>query len=76
VSHRLRADETANVLFVTKKSDVSAITSAFASSTRIGTLETRLDSKRKRIFFLFALEGPVDSTLFPKFFDHPSTDDR
>jgi hypothetical protein len=76
VTHRLRADETANVLFVTRQSDVSAITNAFASSTRIGTLETRLDSKRKRIFFLFALKGPVDATLFPKFFDRPSTDDR
>lgn len=76
VTHRLRADETSNVLFVTRQSDVSAITSAFASSTRIGTLETRLDSKRKRIFFLFALKGPVDATLFPKFFDRPSTDDR
>ena len=76
MTHRLRADETTNVLFVTRQSDVSAITNAFASSQRIGTLETRLDSKRKRIFFLFALKGPVDSTLFPKFFDHPSTDDR
>lgn len=76
VTHRLRSDETANVLFVTRRSDVSAITNAFASSQRIATLETRLDSKRKRIFFLFALKGPVDSTLFPKFFDRPSTDDR
>jgi 4-amino-4-deoxy-L-arabinose transferase-like glycosyltransferase len=76
VTHRLRADEVANVLFVTRQSDVSAITNAFASSQRIATLETRLDSKRKRIFFLFALKGPVDATLFPKFFDRPSTDDR
>jgi 4-amino-4-deoxy-L-arabinose transferase-like glycosyltransferase len=76
VTYRLRSDETANVLFVTRQSDVSAITDAFASSQRIATLETRLDSKRKRIFFLFALKGPVDSTLFPKFFDRPSTDDR
>lgn len=76
LTHRLRDDETANVLFVTRRSDVSAITNAFASSSRIGTLETRLDSKRKRIFFLFALKGPVDPTLFPKFFDRPSTDDR
>jgi 4-amino-4-deoxy-L-arabinose transferase-like glycosyltransferase len=76
VSHRLRANETSNVLFVTRQSDVSAITNAFASSTRIGTLETRLDSKRKRIFFLFALKGPVESTLFPKYFDRPSTDDQ
>lgn len=76
VSHRLRSNETANVLFVTRRSDVSVITNAFASSMRIGTLETRLDSKRKRIFFLFALKGPVDSTLFPKYFDRPSTDNR
>jgi hypothetical protein len=76
VSHRLRAEETANVLLVTRRTDVSAITNAFASSMRIGTLETRLDSKRKRIFFLFALKGPVDATLFPKFSDRPSTDNR
>lgn len=76
ISHRLRADETSNVLFVTRREDVSAITRAFASSSRIATLETRLDSKRKRIFFLFALKGPVDQTLFPTFFDRPSTDDR
>jgi 4-amino-4-deoxy-L-arabinose transferase-like glycosyltransferase len=76
VSHRLRSNETANVLFVTRQSDVSVITNAFASSMRIGTLKTRLDSKRKRIFFLFALKGPVDSTLFPKYFDRPSTDNR
>lgn len=76
VSHRLLTNETSNVLFVTRRSDVSAITNAFASSSRIGTLETRLDSKRKRIFFLYALEGPVNSSLFPKFFDPPSTDDR
>ena len=76
VSHRLHSNETANVLFVTRRTDVSAITSAFASSMRIGTLETRLDSKRKRIFFLFALKGPVDATLFPKFSDRPSTDNR
>ncbi|NOT42151.1 MAG: phospholipid carrier-dependent glycosyltransferase [Alphaproteobacteria bacterium] len=76
VSHRLRVDEAANVLFVTRQSDVRAITNAFASSQRIGTLETRLDSKRKRVFFLFTLKGPVDSTLFPKYFDRPSTDNR
>jgi 4-amino-4-deoxy-L-arabinose transferase-like glycosyltransferase len=76
LTHRLRADESANVLFVTRQSDVSAITKAFSSSSRIGTLETRLDPKRKRIFFLFALKGPVDATLFPKFFDRPPTDDR
>lgn len=73
-SHRLRAEEATYVLFVTRRSDASDVTSAFASAERIATLETRLDSKRKRVFFLFALKGPVDSTLFPKFFDRPSTD--
>jgi hypothetical protein len=76
VSHRLRAEETSRVLFVTRKSDVSDITSAFASSSLVVTIKTRLDSKRERIFFLYALEGPVDRTLFPKFFDRPSTDDH
>ena len=39
-----------------------------------GTIETKLDSKRKRIFYLFALKGPVPASNFPKLFDHPSTD--
>jgi hypothetical protein len=73
-SHRLRVEEASYVLFVTRRSDANDITRAFASAERIATLETRLDSKRKRVFFLFALKGPVDSTLFPKFFDRPSTD--
>ena len=73
-SHALRADEASNVIFVTRRSDPSDVVGAFASSERIATLETRLDSKRKRVFFLYALKGPVDSTLFPKFFNRPSTD--
>jgi Dolichyl-phosphate-mannose-protein mannosyltransferase len=73
-SHALRADEASNVIFVTRRSDASDITAAFASVERIATLETRLDSKRKRVFFVYALKGPVNSTLFPKFFDRPSTD--
>ncbi|MEQ1864081.1 MAG: glycosyltransferase family 39 protein [Micropepsaceae bacterium] len=73
-SHALRAEEVSNVIFVTRRSDPSDVVGAFASSERIATLETRLDSKRKRVFFLYALKGPVDSTLFPKFFNRPSTD--
>ena len=73
-SHRLRPEESGYVLFVTRRADASDVTNAFASAERVATLETQLDSKRKRVFFLFALKGPVDSTLFPKFFDRPSTD--
>jgi 4-amino-4-deoxy-L-arabinose transferase-like glycosyltransferase len=73
-SYALRAKEASNVIFVTRRSDPSDVVGAFASSERIATLETRLDSKRKRVFFLYALKGPVDSTLFPKFLNHPSTD--
>ena len=75
-AHALRANETSNVLFVTRRAAPDDVVGAFARAERIATLETRLDSKRKRIFFLFALKGPVDATLFPKFFDRPSTDDR
>ena len=73
-SHALRSDEASNVIFVTRRSDPRDVIDAFASSERIATLETRLDSKRTRVFFLYALKGPVDSTLFPKFFNRPSTD--
>lgn len=73
-SYALSADVSSLVLFVTRKSDVSTITSSFASSERIGSIETRLDSKRKRVFHLFALKGPVTASTFPKFFDRPSTD--
>jgi 4-amino-4-deoxy-L-arabinose transferase-like glycosyltransferase len=73
-SHALRPEEASNVIFVTRRSDPSNVIRAFASSERIATLETRLDSKRTRVFFLYALKGPVDSTLFPQFFNRPSTD--
>jgi hypothetical protein len=73
-AHALRGRETANVLFVTRRTDPSDITSAFTSAMRIATLETRLDSKRKRVFFLYALKGPVSSTIFQKFFNRPSTE--
>jgi len=73
-SHALHPDEASNVLFVTRRADASDVTRAFASSERIATLETRLDSKRKRVFYLYALKGPVDSTLFPTFFNRPSTE--
>jgi hypothetical protein len=62
------------VLFVTRRSDARDVIDAFASSERIATLETRLDSKRTRVFFLYALKRPVDSTLFPEFFNRPSTE--
>jgi hypothetical protein len=75
-THQLRAEEASNVLFITRREDASNVTSAFASSVRIATLETRLDSKRKRVFFLFALKQPLNPTLFPKFFDHPYTDNH
>lgn len=73
-SHALRLEEASNVIFVTRRSDPRDVIGAFASSERIATLETRLDSKRKRVFFLYALKGPVDSTLFPKFLNRPSTE--
>jgi hypothetical protein len=73
-THALRPEEASNVLFVTRRSDARDVIDAFASFERIATLETRLDSKRTRVFFLYALKGPVDSTLFPEFLNRPSTD--
>jgi 4-amino-4-deoxy-L-arabinose transferase-like glycosyltransferase len=73
-SYALSADVSSLVLFVTRRDDVSKITSAFASAERIGSIETRLDSKRKRVFHLFALRGPATASTFPNFFDRPSTD--
>jgi 4-amino-4-deoxy-L-arabinose transferase-like glycosyltransferase len=73
-AHALRADETQKVLFVTRRTDSSDVTDAFASAERVATLETRLDSKRTRIFFVYALVGPVDESVFRKFFNRPSTD--
>jgi hypothetical protein len=73
-AYALRPEEASHVLLVTRKSDVSDLTRAFASSERITTIETRLDSKRTRVFFLYALKNPIETTLFPKFFDRPSTE--
>jgi hypothetical protein len=73
-THALRAKETSRVLFVTRRSDPSDVVRAFSRAERIATLETRLDSKRKRVFFVYALVGPADSTLFRQFFNRPSTD--
>jgi len=73
-SYPLALDEASNVLFVTRRSDPKDVLDAFAKKERIATLETRLDVKRTRVFFLYALKEPRDPTLFPKFFDRPSTD--
>jgi hypothetical protein len=73
-SYALQPKETSKVLFVTRRADARDVIAAFASSERVATLETRLDSKRTRVFFLYALSGPVDSTLFPKFLNRPSTE--
>lgn len=64
-AHALSSDVASYVLFVTRKQDVSSVTSAFASSERIGTIETRLDSKRTRVFYLYALREPVTASTFP-----------
>jgi 4-amino-4-deoxy-L-arabinose transferase-like glycosyltransferase len=73
-TYALSADVSSLVLYVTRRDDVSDITNAFASVERIGSIETRLDSKRKRVFHLFALKGPMTASTFPNFFDRPSTD--
>ena len=64
-AHALSSDLASYVLFVTRKQDVSSVTSAFASSERIGSIETRLDSKRTRVFYLYALRGPATASTFP-----------
>lgn len=64
-AHALGKDEASYVLFVTRRQDVSEITSAFASSERIGSIETRLDSKRTRVFYLYALREPLTASNFP-----------
>jgi hypothetical protein len=64
-AHALSSDVASYVLFVTRKQDVSSVTSAFASSERIGSIETRLDSKRTRVFYLYALRDPVTASTFP-----------
>ncbi|MEQ1753905.1 MAG: glycosyltransferase family 39 protein [Micropepsaceae bacterium] len=73
-SYALSPDVASLVLFVTRKQDVSVITNSFASSERIGTIETRLDSKRTRIFYLYALRGPMTASTFPNFSNRPSTE--
>jgi 4-amino-4-deoxy-L-arabinose transferase-like glycosyltransferase len=73
-THALRAEETSKVLFVTRRAAPDDVVGAFASAERIATLETRLDSKRMRVFFLYALVGPVDEDVFRKFFNRPSTE--
>jgi len=72
--HALSPDVASYVLFVSRKQDVSTVTGAFTSFERIGTVETRLDPKRTRIFYLYALKGPVTAATFPSFSDSPSTD--
>jgi 4-amino-4-deoxy-L-arabinose transferase-like glycosyltransferase len=64
-AHALSSDVASFVLFVTRKQDVSSVTSAFTSSERIGSVETRLDSKRTRVFYLYALREPVTASTFP-----------
>jgi 4-amino-4-deoxy-L-arabinose transferase-like glycosyltransferase len=73
--HALTADLSRYVLLVTRRSDVRHITDAFTSAERIGKIETRLDQKRTRTFFLFALTGPVTASTFPSLSDNPSTDE-
>jgi len=73
-AYALRAEEALNVLFVTKRMDSSDVTSAFTHAERIATIETRLDSKRSRIFFVFKLVGPLNEDVFRKFFNRPSTE--
>jgi 4-amino-4-deoxy-L-arabinose transferase-like glycosyltransferase len=72
--HALTPDIASYVLLVTRRQDASNITSTFTSTERIGTIETRLDAKRTRIFYLYALTGPVTAATYPSFSDHPSTD--
>ena len=73
-SYALKPSEASRVLFITRKTDSSDVVNAFASHERIGTLETQLDSKRTRVFYLYVLRGPVTAATFPSFFDRPSTD--
>jgi len=73
-AYALRADEASNVIFVTRRTDSTDVTSAFADAQRIATIETRLDSKRTRIFFVFKLVGPLNEDVFRKFFNRPSTE--
>ena len=65
-AYALTSGESQHVLFVTRREDPSDVLKAFAHSERIATLETRLDSKRTRIFFLFVLDGPLSRSLNPQ----------
>lgn len=65
-AYALTVDESQHVLFVTRRQDASDVLKAFAHSERIATLETRLDSKRARIFFLYVLDGPLPRSLNPQ----------
>lgn len=73
-AHALTANVADRVLLVTRRQDVSAITSAYESATPLGTIETRLDPKRTRVFYLYELRTPVAAASFPEFSIDPSTD--
>lgn len=72
--HALTPDVASYVLLVTRRTDAGNIAGAFASAERIGTVETRLDPKRTRVFHLYALTGPATAATFPSFSDRPSTE--
>jgi hypothetical protein len=65
-AYALRPEESARVLFVTRRENASDVLKAFAHSERIATFETRLDSKRTRKFFLFVLDRPLPKSLNPQ----------
>jgi 4-amino-4-deoxy-L-arabinose transferase-like glycosyltransferase len=65
-AYALTPAESKHVLFVTRREDASDVLKAFAHSERIATLETRLDSKRTRIFFLYVLDGPLSRPSNPQ----------
>lgn len=65
-AYALRPEESAHVLFVTRRENASDVLKAFAHSERIATFETRLDSKRTRKFFLFVLDRPLPKSLNPQ----------
>jgi 4-amino-4-deoxy-L-arabinose transferase-like glycosyltransferase len=67
-AYALERDESVRVLFVTRRRDVGDVLKAFTHAERIATLPTRLDSKRTRIFYLYALTGPVSSAPNPQKF--------
>lgn len=73
-AHALTANVAGRVLLVTRRQDVRAITSAYERVTPLGTIETRLDPKRTRVFYLYDLHTPVATASFPEFSIDPSTD--